>query len=272
MKAFLPGSLREAVEIRKKHGACVISGGTDFMVKNKKFDSPVVYIGKLRELKGIKFSDTYLRIGAATTLSELLESPLIPTIFKDIIEQMAAPAIRNIATIGGNVCNASPAGDTLPYLYAVDAKLVIAGPVGERSVPVENFIRGPGKTDLGEDEILKEILIPENSTGEFSLQFYRKVGTRRANALSKLSFIGLWRPGDLRVAFGAVAPTVVRDRGAEQAFVSRIASIDQVITMYEQKIKPIDDQRSTAHYRRTVAIRLLKYFLNRIEEVRGGFS
>ncbi len=274
MKAFLPENLKEAIEFRARFGALPVSGGTDFMLKFKKPKKPVVYIGKLDEIRGIEVKENHLRIGAGTTLTEILKSPLIPEIFKEAVSQMAAPAIRNVATIGGNICNASPAGDTLPYLYAVDARLVLAGPHGERTVSVENFITGPGSTILGENEVLKEILISRElaSNDSFKLGFYRKVGTRRANALSKLSFIGLWRPGDLRVAIGAVAPTVVRDRDAEGDFISGKIDKKGFLDLFKKLIRPIDDQRSTAVYRKTVALRLLEYFINRVLEVRGGFS
>ncbi len=269
MEGYRPENLKEALEIKASRSPDILAGGTDFMLKFRKRANDVLFVSHLKELKGIQRKDGYLVIGAATTLNELEASEDIPTIFKDMISKMAAPAIRNVATIGGNICNASPAGDTLLFLYALDAKLVIGSIRGHREVNIENFIKGPGQTDMRKDELLLQIKLPiplieKLHLGKFNVQFYRKVGTRRANALSKLSFLGIAEVSegskDVRIAFGAVAPTVVRSREIEER-IKDGTTADDILGAYSKLITPIDDQRSTAFYRKTVSLRLLGYFL-----------
>lgn len=301
-RIFHAKTLAEALLFRKEQGAIVMAGGTDLMVRKRgwagtipDWGQPVLLIGDVAELQGIETEsgfepesdplprtsasgrDAYLesgaatlRIGAATTLSALLASPAVPAIFKEALAQMAAPAIRNMATLGGNICNASPAGDTLPFLYASDASVILQSPDRQRQVPIADFIQGPGRTALAADELLTAVRIPNPRTA-FSHITYRKVGTRKANALAKLSFIGLarisdGRCADIRLAFGAVAPQVVRDRDLESAMQNQwVADIAQAslfwTSRYAGLVRPIDDQRSTAAYRKTVALRLLNDYL-----------
>ncbi len=272
MDGYRPRNIREALEIRANKSVIVLAGGTDFMLKYRKNADAVLYISHLKELKNIYKEKGYLVVGAATTLDELLKSNDIPSLLKNIISKMAAPAIKNIATIGGNICNASPAGDTLPFLYALDAKVVIGSLNGIREIEIENFIKGPGETDIKTNELLLQTkfpldLIEKLHSNIFNVQTYRKVGTRRANALSKLSFLGIAEISkdlkDVRIAFGAVAPTVVRSRSIERKIVEG-ATIKDILEMYSDMITPIDDQRSTAFYRKTVSLRLLRYFLRQI--------
>ncbi|RKZ01452.1 MAG: hypothetical protein DRQ10_02065 [Candidatus Hydrothermota bacterium] len=275
VNAYRPSTIDEALRIRNETKALPLAGGTDLMVRYKnwaglppKFSQPVMFVAHLHELKGIEVEGDELIIRSATTLTELLKDGRVPEVLKLAVKEMASPLVRNIATIGGNICNASPAGDTLPPLYALDAKVVLRSVEGERTVPIEDFITGPGQTVLKENEILCEIRIPMD---EFDSIFYRKVGTRRANALSKVSFVGLKnlqgdRIDDIRIAFGAVAPTVVRSRDAEKMLKGiKIDEIEQIYPSIEAKyaelIRPIDDQRSTAEYRKIVSLRLLRFFL-----------
>lgn len=246
------------------------------MVRNKnaasllpKFNKDLLYIGDLKELKGIKESDDSLEIGAACTLSALLRAKGIPEVLKESIRQIASPAIRNMGTIGGNICNASPAGDTLPILYALDAKLKLVGESSSREVHIEDFILGPRKIILERTEILKSIIIPK---AEFNKVYYEKVGARKASAISKLSFIGLaevkdGKVKDIRIAIGSVAPKVVRVIEAENFIKEKNledikSEMEEIRNIYSKEIIPIDDQRSTAVYRKTVALRLIQYFLN----------
>ncbi len=273
---YIPETLQQALEIRGKEKAIVFAGGTDLMVRARvwfgvpsNFDKPVVYIGKLKELKGVSMQDGVIHIKAATSLTDLLDDPLVPQPLKDAISSMAAPAIRNMGTIGGNICNASPAGDTLPVLYTMDAVLTLRSVSSTREVPIDEFILGPGKTAIRDDEILTEISF---KVPQFDVYTFRKVGTRKANALSKLSFMGMLafdgdRVADFRAAFGAVAPTVVRSRDAELKIIGKtrdevVSVIPELLGDYSKLIRPIDDQRSTAFYRKNVSLRLLEHFLN----------
>ncbi len=275
VKSFHPGSLEEAVSIRTSESALPFAGGTDLMVRYRyessavpDFPAPVLFLGHLKELRGLRRMDHGVSVGAAVTLTEILESALIPAVLKEAVATIAAPGIRNSATMAGNICNASPAGDTICALYALDAGVKLSSAKAERVVPISRFITGPGKTRLHHDELLTEIIIPDF---EESFHYFRKVGTRRANALSKLSIAAAVRIADetvedIRIAVGAVAPTVVRSMELEKEMqgVKRSALREQaedIFSRYEKMIQPIDDQRSTARYRKQVALNLLRYFL-----------
>lgn len=273
---YLPKDLDEALKILNEKDVTIYAGGTDLMVRNKnaasllpKFNKDLLYIGKLKELKGVKESDDSLEIGTACTLSSLLRAKGIPEVLKESIRQIASPAIRNMGTIGGNICNASPAGDTLPILYALDAKLKLVSENSSREVHIEDFILGPRKIILERTEILKSIIIPKL---EFNKVHYEKVGARKASAISKLSFSGLaevkdGKVKDIRIAIGSVAPKVVRVREAEDFIKEKNledikSEMEEIRNIYAKEIVPIDDQRSKAVYRKTVALRLIQYFLN----------
>lgn len=278
--AYRPVNLAEALRIRAAEHAIPMAGGTDLMVKSRRhsglaprFERPILFLGHLRELRYVRRYEEgelpTLEIGAATTLADLLVAAETPVALKQAIAEMAAPAIRNVATLVGNVCNASPAGDTLPALYGFDAQVVLTRSQGERRVDIARFILGPGKADLRDDELVRAVWL---SLLPFNRVHYRKVGARRANALSKLSFLGMARlqgdvVEDLRCALGAVAPTVVRCRALEARCIglSRdelAAQRADLLAGYDPLIAPIDDQRSSAEYRRAVALRLLSQFLD----------
>ena len=266
-----PGTIEEALSMRI--GRVPLAGGTDLMVKG--FDREPLYIGHLEAIKGIRFKKDSIIIGAATTLNEILPHPLVPTVLKQAIHLMASPGIRSMATIGGNVCNSSPAGDTLPPLYLLDAQLILVSKGGERSVPVDRFIKGPGENTMGEDELLKEIVIPLNNlTGSG----FRKVGTRNALALSKASIafgykLEKGRLLDIRISLGAVAPTPIRSKSIEGFLVETYPwseeDIGTALEGYNKLIQPITDQRSTAEYRRWVSLSLIKWFLEGVGHGNG---
>lgn len=268
-------SLAHALEMRKEKGAIPLAGGTDLMVRYKSgsgtlpaFDRPVILVGALPELKGISRKEDKLVIGAAETLADIACNPDVPELLRAAAAQMASPAIRNTGTIGGNICNASPAGDTLPPLYALDASVTLTGAGGTRTLPISRFILGPKKTALSADELLTAVAIPMQS---YSRWFCRKVGTRKAAALSKLSVaavadISEGRIQTILIAAGAVAPTVVRCPEAEALLTGRMtdeipALLPGVLKLYEAQITPIDDQRSTAVYRKTVTLHLIEDFI-----------
>ncbi len=271
VKAYRPLNLEEALRVRASLRAQALAGGTDLMVRRGRFLSggrPVLYIAHLEELRQITRSADELRVGAACTLSQLLASPLLPDYIKQLIAQMASPAIRNVATIGGNLCNASPAADALPMLYALDAVLCLQSAAGGETLPARDFYLAPGKTRLGEDQLLTQIRIPLREDWRCR---YHKLGMRRANSLSKLSFYALAdrQEGslrDVRIAFGAVAPTVVRCREAEQEILRYAQApgekqLLRIIARYDKLLAPIDDVRSSSAYRRAVSLRLLTQYL-----------
>jgi len=260
-----------------REDCAIIAGGTDVMVLHKSrrgvppnIPNPIIFIDHLSELKRVYQNQTDLHIGACCTYSDLLDDPLIPLPLKNAIKTIAAPAIRNRGTLGGNICNASPAGDTLPLLYVYNAKLLLRSVNGDRVVAISDFIQGPRRVVRDNNEILAEIILP-SVFEEGAHVVFEKVGNRNADAIAKVGFAGYIRLNghridDVRFAFGAVGPTMVRSINIEKNLVGKsipLADVDiaQVVAAFDKIIKPIDDQRSTATYRKTVALNLLRYFL-----------
>ncbi|MEH6995606.1 FAD binding domain-containing protein [Neobacillus drentensis] len=261
-----------------RENCAIIAGGTDVMVMHKsrrgvppKIPKPIVFIDHLSELKSVHQNQKDLHIGACCTYSELLGNPLVPLVLKKAIKTIAAPAIRNRGTLGGNVCNASPAGDTLPLLYVYNAKLLLRSVKGDRIVPINDFIQGVRRVQREPNEILAEIILPSVLEDGAHVVF-EKVGNRNADAIAKVGFAGYIRLNgavidDVRFAFGAVGPTMVRSVYIEKMLLGKTiplvdSDITQVVAAFDKIIKPIDDQRSTALYRKTVALNLLRYFLS----------
>ena len=277
VKVFIPETLEGALRIRTLHETLIINGGTDVMVKYRcwngmppNFSMDVLHIGNLAELKRIEIVEGKLMIGAAVTLSELLEHPLVPDYIKLPIRQMASPAIRNMGTLAGNLCNASSSGDSLPMLYALEAEVTLASMHGTRKLPVAQFITFAKQTLLQPDELVTEIMIP---LSDFPIVYYRKIGGRKVNAISKASFyaVAIKKDGiieDVRIAFGSVAPTAVRDRACEEILIGTAeteldSKIESLRTLYVELLAPVDDTRSTADYRRHVSLQLLEDFIGR---------
>lgn len=272
VKAYKPENLNEALKIIASEKCTIFAGGTDLMVKRRQwaglepeFNLPVLFIGHLKELKSIDIKDGCITIGSTCTLTSILENNSVPPYIKRPVFDMASPSIRNVATIGGNICNSSPAGDILPVLYALDAGIIVESKGSKREIPIEKFITGPGRNGLRSEEILTGIRL---KIEDFNISTYVKVGTRKALALSKLSFTGLCRKNndvveDIRIAFGSVGPTVIRDKKIENLIIESGKNLDlkEIAQKYRRIIKPIDDQRSTSFYRMETSIRLLKDFL-----------
>lgn len=278
---YLPKTINGALQILNSENVIVYAGGTDLMVRYKnetsllpRFDKNILYIGQIDELKKVYENNEEIVIGAGCTLASLLRNEHVPEILKKAIRGAASPAIRNMGTIGGNICNASPAGDTLPILYSLNSRCSVISEGLERTINIEDFIYGPRRTALEKNEMLKSITIPKEN---FNIVHYEKVGARKASAISKLSFAGLCnvengRVQDLRISFGAVGATVVRLKEAENLIIGReINTLDkfikEAIEIYDKNINPIDDQRSTAQYRKIVVMNLIKYFF--YTEIKG---
>lgn len=278
VKGYRPDSLQEALEIKSDHATSIIAGGTDLMVQKARgtglkpgLKNKPLFISHLPELRKFETSDKFIRIGACLTLSELVEKGELPTPLLNAINEIASIPLRNIATMGGNICNASPAGDTLPYLYAADARLLLQSIHEERVITLDEFIYGPGQITLESGEILTDIIIDNK---EYDLNFYKKVGTSKGMALSKLSFTGLVnfdgdKISEFRAAFGAVGPTVVHSPEIENKVIGTKTSnimemAAEIKNEYAKFIKPIDDSRSTKEYRSKVSLRILHEFLEEI--------
>lgn len=272
---YFPRDLADALEQISRNKFIPFAGGTDFMVKNKRHGglivnpkSPLIFLSRLPELKGLLKKNNVISIGSSTTFSEILEHRDLSPAFLHSCLEIATIGIRNVATLGGNICNASPAADVLPALYCLNAGVVVKSRGEEHLIPIENFITGPGKTVLKDNELLTAVRFEKQS---FPKEIFQKIGTRKANALSKLSFCGMVKVEkdivkDLRISFGAVAPTVVRSRVLEKEIIGKNNSwlktnIGSIIANYNELIYPIDDQRSNAEYRRKVSINILEDFL-----------
>ena len=280
VKHIIPNNLREALNIIKEGNVILMGGGTDLMIQKRntagtppRFEKNVVYLANLKELNFIKVTPHEICIGAMTPLETILESKMTPSLLKKVIGEMASPGIRHTATLAGNIANASPAGDGIAVLYALDARLVLESIREERTIPIEEFITGVRKTVLKPDELIKEIRIPRDA---FTSEKWVKVGGRKADAISKVSFVGACtikdhRIEDIRMAFGAIAPTVIRSQKLEKALQNRHVSevkadVINILKHFDDLFTPIDDQRSNKDYRRQVASNLARDFILGLEE------
>lgn len=268
-----------------------IAGGTDVMVQlaaaageaetggEAEPDGPaatpapqrLLDLWSLDELRGLELSDDgrELVVGALTTYTEIRRSPLCQAHLPALVEAAAtigAAQIQNRGTLGGNVVNASPAGDTLPVFLAADARIVLGSARGERSVAAADFWPAYRRTARADDELVLRLRIPLPTRRQMR---FRKVGTRRAQAISKVVLALAWREDggvwrDVRLAFGSVAPTPIRTRETEavlEGAAPRKTVADHAVAVLSRELQPIDDIRSTAAYRLAVAGRVLHRLL-----------
>jgi len=268
-----PATLSEALALMSAGEYRPLAGGTDLMVQLEadlaEPPAAVLDLSRLSELKGVSTDGYDVTVGALTTYTELRHSPVIGARLPALAEAAAtvgAAQIQNRGTIGGNICNASPAGDSLPVLLAVDATFDVGSAGGERAVPAREFWTGYRQTALRDDELLLRVHFPVERARR---TLFRKVGTRAAQAISKVVIAlsyredgGTWR--DVRLALGSVAPTTIRapkteailegSRPGESVTGAAAATL-------ASEIAPIDDVRSTADYRRSVSARVLHRLL-----------
>ncbi len=264
---LLPRHMDELWSMRTDHiEATLMAGGTDLLVRVRSgLEQPktVICLERLPELRSIREKHGRLCIGACVTHRECLESPSVrehAPILAQALGHLGGPQIRNMGTIGGNICTASPAGDSLPPLYALEAEVVLRSKADERRLPVADFILGPGRTALRPGEVLTEIRGP--LADDFQVQHFEKVGGRNAMAIAVVSLAALVRTGprgivqEARLALGSVGPTVIRPDKAEKALIGRTLSssaLHQAARLIRDAVNPIDDIRATAAYRRQVA-------------------
>ena len=283
MRAFLPhyslaapSSLADVLALLKTSPPVrPFAGGTDLMVlleAGKLPEGGYVGLWNLQELRGISDAGEGIAIGALTTYTEIAGHPSLrahwPLLCR-AAEETGGVATQNRGTIGGNIANASPAADTPPALIVYDAELEIVSSRGARRVPYDRFHSGYKKMDLGADELIARIHLPR--PGPDRRHYYRKVGTRRAQAISKVCMAVVCdiaadgMVNDIRIALGSVAPTVVRARAAEAALRGHgltDATLAAAEAALDREIAPIDDIRSNARYRLHVARALLREALH----------
>lgn len=279
-----PSSLEQAAEYLQHPGeVTILAGGTDLMPQSQggrlKIRRTLMNIHRIAELKGIALEHGTIRIGALATITEIMHSALVKKhlpILVDACDHFASDQIRNAATLGGNICNASPAGDMLVPLLVLDAEAELAskpnGSLARRRMPLAEFFLAPGKTRRAPAELLAGVLI--NVPGANHCARFFKFGTRPALDISTISIgvAGILNGGALsqvRVAFGAVAPVPMRAPRTEAALEGRRldpATIEAAADVARDEVTPIDDIRATAWYRKELIHNITKRMLAHVAQ------
>ncbi|WP_101696256.1 FAD binding domain-containing protein [Clostridium minihomine] len=266
VNGYTAASLRDALDVRAAHKVVPYTGGTDLMVENRP-DATYLFLNKIPELKQISLDEDFIRIGAGVTFTQALADSRVPPIMKDAVSLIAAPAIRNAGTFGGNLGNGSAKADSVLIEYVADAKLRLLSVRGERIVDVDRFYLGRKKLDLAEDELIVEVLLPNTGLERY---YYQKVGGRNALAISRVAFAGVFAAEDGKItniaaAFGAVADTVLRFQDLESRMLGK--SLEEAKALKDEYLKAYADRmvltrgRVSAEYRKKVCMNLLDEFL-----------
>lgn len=267
-----PRRLVDALDLMEQHKAQIkiIAGGSDVIVQLRDGvikPEKLLNILQVRELRFIRETNGIIHIGSLSTYSDIINSEHIKKhgwILVDAAKQIGATQLQNTATIGGNLGNASPAGDSLPPLYALDAMVVTRNKSGRREIPIEKFFPAYRQTALNPDELIEEVFF--NSLGRTDAGAYLKLGLREANAISIVDVaVALRRRhgasyDDVKVALGAVAPTIVRAHHCEQALVKKRLTkkvLQEAATLAAIDASPISDIRGSAEYRKTIVSSLV---------------
>jgi len=276
MEVLFPEKLDEIWAMWKKYPkAKLMAGGTDLLVNvvNRTIQpQALLCLERVRELQQINRDESEIRIGATLTHQRLLDSAIVKEEFPVLWEALAvlgSPPIRHAGTIGGNICTASPAGDTLPALYVLDAQVEIYSAQGRRRLPIHEFITGPGCTALEQGEILGGVIIP--------LQLYKascgffKIGHRKALAIAVVSLAAIWQTDRDRIlrkvkfAWGSVGPKIMVFPELEKWLMGKPLNeqvLQEAKKLVSQSLLPIDDIRATADYRKKSAGNLLLKLLD----------
>lgn len=275
VQVLVPGRLSEALDCLADAPCTILAGGTDLMAAfNVGLPVPdrVLDVSRLQELRGIEVTATGARIGAATSYSDLIESPDVTRIWPALAEAarlVGAPAVQNMGTVGGNLANASPGADLVPALGALAGVVVLASRQDERRVPVTDFYRGYRDCDCRPDELIAAVELPTPAAD--LRQAFFKAGTRRAQSIARVNLAACARVDDqgilreVRLVAGSVAPTIVLLEEAMAWLEGRPVSEAGLGTaagnLAAGEVHPIDDVRASAAYRRTVLGNLVARFL-----------
>jgi len=267
-----PDTLDELFERQQQHpDSHLMAGGTDLLVALRhgpQDGRTIICLERIDELRRIDALDNgSVSIGATATFSSIARNALLQERYP-LLTQAAAtvggPAIRNMASIGGNIVTASPAADSLPALYLLDAQLELRAAAGSRTVAIDAFILGPRRTMLQRGEIISRIILPPAKG--WNIQRFEKVGRRKSLAIAVASLAAALRltadgtVAEARFVWGSVGPTVLRCAEAEQALIGKPLTeeiLNAAALLAQQAVQPIDDIRATADYRRSVARNLL---------------
>jgi len=260
-------TLKEALQLRKNRDLIPYAGGTDLMVPEDSHEKNYLYLGSIPELKQITEDDDYIRFGAACTFTEVINHKLTPAILKEACGQIAAPAIRNAGSIGGNIANGSAKADSALIFMVTDSKLRLMSADDERIIPIKDFYLGKGKVNLNPDELIVEILMPKSGLDNY---YYKKAGARNALSIARISFAGILdvKGGIIKncaVAFGAVTDTIICFNHIDKMLIGKTideakALIPEYLAKYDEAIVPRRG-RVGIEYRKNVCMNLLRDFL-----------
>ncbi len=290
-QVYLPETFEEVWGIldRDKR-ARIYAGGTDLLgqLRHGLIQTDcLICVERVAELQGVREEGAQISIGAGCTHSSILGDTLISRhlpVLARALGTLGSPPIRHMGTIGGNIVNASPAGDTLPPLFVLEARLVLRSKDESRTIPIADFIEGPGITGIRRGELLPRVVVPKAPA--FRIHHFEKVGRRKAQAcaiaslaaVASISQTGIVE--EIRLAWGSVGPTVIRAQEVEKALQGKPLNreaLAAVIPLVDQAISPIEDARAGAEYRRIVAgnllIRLSQYWDDyRVTSTLGGME
>lgn len=270
---YRPETLTEALTLISEGNKHILAGGTDLMIRKRNisgadrtFINDVVLISHLDELNGVNESEKSFEILAGTTQEQMAYEQILPEYIRKVYFLMGNPAIRNVATIGGNLVNAASVGDTIPLYWALDAKVELRSSVSSREMNIASFITSKYKTAINPGELLYSVTVPKL---EFDGYFYKKLGTRKASILSKISLIILYRVNDgkltdLRVCAGAVNDLPIRSRKLEESFMKDM-DVEKFVVGFLDLSDAKDDKRSTKSYREKVLENMVRQELERIK-------
>ncbi len=267
VKTFAPASVSEALDILNNNSVTIYAGGTDLMVSNQA-DTPFMFIGKIPELKKVYDDEEYIYIGSAVTFAEGLENEMVPALMREAISHIASPAIRNVGTFGGNICNGAGKADSVVVDFVFDAKLKLESVQGTRIVDVASFCKGRKLVDLCPNELLTYIMLPKRKMDY--KYYFEKVSTRNALAISNISFAAMWKMdggvlNDIAIGIGAAGDTVMRCGDIEQLMIGntgdevREKSQKLIDAFKERMYFPLD--RTSINYRKIVCSNLIELIL-----------
>ena len=276
---FRPTSLKETIHLLSSHSgsARVLAGGTDLLIQQAIESSPEIVVISLRDIEDLRqikeTAEGDIFVGAMSQHAEVAQSSLVNQYFPALAKAshwVGSPSIRSLATIGGNICNASPSADTAPPLLAYNARAIIASPSGEKTIDIEDFFTGPSANILKGGEILKGFLLRPKSGW---IADYEKIGVRKAMEIAIVNVCVAAEMDEhklcsgIRIALGAVAPTPVRAKSAETILKGKRVTPDLIQKCADvavEETKPISDIRASAEYRKKMVHFLVKKMLSNL--------
>ena len=279
---YKPRTLGEALSLVHMHPAALIfSGGIEIMLKRERVphfteNRRIIYIGDIKELSRISRTERYLEIGTAASLAKILNigKNVIPDLFYQSLLVTGTPAVKNLATLGGNICAASAYSTVLPALFAMDARIEIRSVSRTSWVPVNHFVLSSGMNILKPGEMITRIRIPFR---EWFFQAYRKIASRKTQRISNLVFCGLAKTlknvlTDVRLAYGSIGPKILRNREYEASFIGRKLPINgkdlEILTSeLGNTLERLTTDNPSSVYKKKTSVRLTRWFFEELNEL-----